>query len=56
MRPQGQGAQWLGMGLGFFGLVAFAAKLNDKQSSVPFAPKEFPFNNLAVERGAVAAK
>ena len=51
LRLQGQGAQWLGMGLGVFGLVAFAAKLNDKQSSVPFAPKEFPFNNLAIELG-----
>ena len=39
------------MGLGVFGLVAFAAKLNDKQSSVPFAPKEMPFDNLRLERG-----
>jgi hypothetical protein len=37
------------MGFGVFGLVAFAAKLNDKQSKVPFTPREFPFDNLAVE-------
>ena len=48
LRPA-QAAQWLAAGFGLFGLVAFAAKLNDKQSKVPFAPREYPFNSLAVE-------
>ena len=39
------------MGFGIFGVIAFAAKLNDKQSSVPFAPKELPFDNLRLEFG-----
>jgi len=42
---------WLGMGLSVFGVVAFAAKLNDKASSVPFAPKEMPWDDLRLERG-----
>ncbi len=39
------------MGFGVFGLVAFAAKLNDKASWVPFAPRTYPFDNLRAERG-----
>ena len=44
-----QAAQWLAAGFGVFGLVAGAAWLNDKKSSVPFAPREYPFQALALE-------
>ena len=48
---QGQAASWLAAGFGVFGLIAFAAKLNDKQSKTPFTPREYPFDNLRVELG-----
>ncbi len=48
---QGQAAKWLGMGMGAFGLIAFAAKLNDKASKVPWTPREYPYDNLRVELG-----
>jgi hypothetical protein len=44
------------MGFGVFGLVAFAAKLNDKQASVPWTPRVYPFDNLRVEMGGVQPK
>lgn len=50
----GEAASWLGAGFGLFGLIAFAAKLNDKQSKVPFAPRTYPFNNLAEELDAAS--
>ncbi len=53
---QGQAARWLGMGFGVFGLIAGAAALNDKAASVPFAPREYPFDNLRTEMGGVLPK
>jgi hypothetical protein len=51
VRAQGQAARWLAMGFGMFGLVAAAAKVNDKQASVPWTPREYPYDNLRVELG-----
>eukprot|EP00238_Polyblepharides_amylifera_P009804 CAMPEP_0196581340 /NCGR_PEP_ID=MMETSP1081-20130531/33705_1 /TAXON_ID=36882 /ORGANISM="Pyramimonas amylifera, Strain CCMP720" /LENGTH=141 /DNA_ID=CAMNT_0041901541 /DNA_START=68 /DNA_END=493 /DNA_ORIENTATION=- len=34
-----------------FGALAYAAKLNDKKSQLPFVPKQFPFDNLKEELG-----
>ena len=48
LRPA-QAAQWLAAGFGLFGLVAFAAKLNDKASQVPFGARVYPFDGLAAE-------
>lgn len=42
---------WLCGGLSFFGLVGLLAVLNDKPSKMPYAPKEFPYDNLRVELG-----
>eukprot|EP00240_Pyramimonas_obovata_P011124 CAMPEP_0118931990 /NCGR_PEP_ID=MMETSP1169-20130426/8900_1 /TAXON_ID=36882 /ORGANISM="Pyramimonas obovata, Strain CCMP722" /LENGTH=120 /DNA_ID=CAMNT_0006874573 /DNA_START=151 /DNA_END=513 /DNA_ORIENTATION=+ len=51
--------QALGMwsaGLSVFGLVAYAAKLNDKASKVPHVPKEFPFGGLETELGGLPTR
>eukprot|EP00959_Pyramimonas_sp_CCMP1952_P226134 4728853-Pyramimonas_sp.AAC.1 len=51
--------QALGMwsaGLSVFGLVAYAAKVNDKASKVPHVPKEFPFGGLETELGGLPTR
>ena len=48
---QGQAARWLAMGFGMYAVTVFAAKVNDKASSVPFTPRVYPFDNLRVELG-----
>ncbi|KAH7276317.1 hypothetical protein KP509_39G002500 [Ceratopteris richardii] len=42
---------WLCGGLSFFGLVGALAVWNDKPSKMPYAPKEYPYDNLRVELG-----
>ncbi|KAL2925058.1 NADH dehydrogenase [ubiquinone] 1 beta subcomplex subunit 8 mitochondrial [Bienertia sinuspersici] len=42
---------WLCGGLGFFAALGLAAVLNDKASTIPFAPKVYPYDNLRVELG-----
>ena len=39
------------MGFGMYAVTAFAAKVNDKASKVPFTPRVYPFDNLRVELG-----
>lgn len=38
-------------GLGFFGLLAAAARYNDKASRIPYVPREYPFDGLKEELG-----
>jgi hypothetical protein len=38
-------------GLGFFAALYSFASWVDKPSKVPFAPREYPYDNLAVELG-----
>eukprot|EP00499_Haloplacidia_sp_CaronLabIsolate_P010309 CAMPEP_0196769108 /NCGR_PEP_ID=MMETSP1104-20130614/337_1 /TAXON_ID=33652 /ORGANISM="Cafeteria sp., Strain Caron Lab Isolate" /LENGTH=130 /DNA_ID=CAMNT_0042139193 /DNA_START=10 /DNA_END=402 /DNA_ORIENTATION=+ len=46
-----QVAAWWAGGLGFFGLVALAVWLTNPEGQRPVVPREFPYNNLAVELG-----
>eukprot|EP00891_Asterochloris_glomerata_P003677 jgi/Astpho2/3677/Aster-04868 len=42
---------WLAGGFGVFAGIGMLARLNNKAASVPFAPREYPYNNLAKELG-----
>eukprot|EP00242_Pyramimonas_sp_CCMP2087_P018521 CAMPEP_0198206862 /NCGR_PEP_ID=MMETSP1445-20131203/10389_1 /TAXON_ID=36898 /ORGANISM="Pyramimonas sp., Strain CCMP2087" /LENGTH=121 /DNA_ID=CAMNT_0043879717 /DNA_START=138 /DNA_END=503 /DNA_ORIENTATION=- len=48
-------AMWA-TGLSLFGVVAYAAKINDKKSWCPHVPKEFPFDNLKEELGGLPTR
>ncbi|CAI5958213.1 unnamed protein product [Closterium sp. NIES-65] len=37
--------QWLAAGLSVFALVGLAAVVNDKPSRIPWAPREFPYDD-----------
>ncbi|KAK4758300.1 hypothetical protein SAY87_019601 [Trapa incisa] len=42
---------WLCGGLSFFASLGLLAVWNDKASTIPFAPKVYPYDNLRVELG-----
>lgn len=44
-----QALRWLAGGLGVFGGALGLAAALDKRSKVPFAPREYPFDNLKKE-------
>ncbi|KAG6547760.1 hypothetical protein Mapa_010573 [Marchantia paleacea] len=46
-----EGLAMLSAGLGFFAFVGFLAKWNDKASTIPWTPREYPYDNLRVELG-----
>lgn len=41
----------LSAGLGFFVFVGYLAAWNDKASTIPWTPREYPYDNLRVELG-----
>ncbi|GJP35378.1 hypothetical protein CLOM_g19895 [Closterium sp. NIES-68] len=43
--PSNTALQWLAAGLSVFALVGLAAVVNDKPSRIPWAPREFPFDD-----------
>ena len=47
----GQGAGYLAAGLSVYGFFYLAARVNDKASRVPYAPRVYPYDNLKAELG-----
>ncbi|CAI5513164.1 unnamed protein product [Closterium sp. Naga37s-1] len=43
--PSTTALQWLAAGLSVFALVGLAAVVNDKPSRIPWAPREFPYDD-----------
>ncbi|CAI5459031.1 unnamed protein product [Closterium sp. Yama58-4] len=43
--PSTTALQWLAAGLSAFALVGLAAVVNDKASRIPWAPREFPYDD-----------
>lgn len=44
-----QALKWLAGGLGVFGGAVALASVLDKRSTIPFAPREYPFDSLKKE-------